>query len=305
MRRAAGGEDTVTGIPALSARPAAQWRGTGRAGVTEDATAAGGCARERLVLDRPGIARVHDYLLGGKDNYAADRALARRVLQILPQAAESARASRAFLGRAVRALTARGVRQFVDLGCGLPAAVNLHQIAARHAAARVVYVDDDPLVIAHARALLIRDGDIAALKADIRDPERVLASPEMRRLIDPREPVALVFCSVLHFLDDPSGPVTALTEAAPPGSAVVVSHATADFTPAVTEAALHYGEAIGVPLLPRPAAEVGRLLGGFTPLGPGVVPVERWRPDAPPRAASPLPPYPPVMYGAVGVLGSS
>ncbi len=270
-------------VPALSVPPEAELAG-----------------REPLLLHRPGPARVHDYFLGGKDNYAADRRLAQRVLRVLPQSAAAARDGRAFLARTVRLLAGRGIRQFVDLGCGLPTADNLHQMAARHASGtRVIYVDNDPLVMAHARALLIDDGNIAALRGDLRDPTAIIESPEWRRLIDPREPVGLVFSSVLHFLHDPYGPVAALGAVAPPGSALVVSHATADFDPGIGEAARLYGEASLVPLLPRRAADVERLFGPFTPLSPGIAPVARWRPDAP----SP-PSGPPLTYGGVGIRGN-
>ncbi|WP_051301628.1 SAM-dependent methyltransferase [Actinomadura rifamycini] len=248
-------------------------------------------------LHRPGLARVQDRLLGGKDNYAADRDLADRLLDVLPGAAAAARDGRAFVARAVRTLAARGVRQFLDLGCGLPTDDNLHQMAARYVhGPRVVYVDADPLVIAHARARLAADG-VAALRADLRDPAAILASAEVRRLIDPTEPVALVFASVLHFLADPYGPVAALAAAAAPGSALVVAHATGDFAPAATaEAARLYRDA-GVPLHPRGAAEVGRLLGPFVPLEPGVAPAAGWRPERPRIVTGP-----PLLYGAVGVL---
>ncbi|MFD0689388.1 SAM-dependent methyltransferase [Actinomadura fibrosa] len=257
---------------------------------------------DALALDRPGVARIHDYLLGGKDNYAADRDLARRILRILPRAAEAARDGRAFLGRAVRTLAERGVRQFVDLGCGLPAAENLHRIAARHTAApRVLYVDGDPLVIAHARALLLDGGNIGALRADLREPEAIASSPEMKRLIDPAEPTALVFSSVLHFLPDPHRTVAALAASAAPGSALVISHATADGAPAaVAEAARLYGETCGVPLFPRGAAEIEALFGPFTPLAPGVTPVAHWRFRTAPRPAART-----LLHGGVGVLGAA
>ncbi|MBO2461096.1 SAM-dependent methyltransferase [Actinomadura violacea] len=254
--------------------------------------------RTPLALHRPASARVHDHLLGGKDNYAADRDLARQVLDVLPQAADAARDGRAFLARAVRACAERGIRQFLDLGCGLPAADNLHRIAARHAAGtRVVYVDADPLVIAHARALLVEGGNIAALQADLRDPAAILAAPQVRRLIDPAEPVALVFSSVLHFLADPGAPVAALGAAAAPGSALVVSHATADHAPAaVAEAARRYAAAGAGPLLPRRVGEIERLFGPFTPLSPGLVPAGSWRACGafPARGAA-------VLYAGVGV----
>jgi SAM-dependent methyltransferase len=253
----------------------------------------------RLALHRPGPARIQDFLLGGKDNFAADRELGRRLLAAVPQSADAARAARGFLGRAVRQVAGRGVRQFLDLGCGLPTSGNLHELAARHSpGARVVYVDDDPLVIAHARALLMDGGNVAALRADLRDPGAVLASPEVRRLIDPAEPVALVFSSVLHFLPGAADVVAALTAAAPPGSALIVSHATADFAPdAVAEAARLYLESATVPLIPRGAVEVARLLGPFRPLSPGVIPITSW-----PLGGTFRPGHEPVMYGVVGVL---
>ncbi|GAA2143509.1 SAM-dependent methyltransferase [Actinomadura napierensis] len=250
-----------------------------------------------LALHRPAMARVHDHLLGGKDNYAADRELARRVLEVLPQAAAAARDGRAFLARAVRACAERGIRQFLDLGCGLPAADNLHQMAARHAAGtRVVYVDADPLVIAHARALLIEDGHIAALRADLRDPQSILGAAQVRRLIDPAEPVALVFSCVLHFLPDPYAPVAAVGAAAAPGSALVVSHATADHArAAVAEAARRYAAAGAGPLVLRGAAEIARLFGPFALLPPGLVPAGHW------NAGTTPPPGDAVLYAGVGI----
>lgn len=249
-------------------------------------------AEAPLALHRPGPARVQDYLLGGKDNYSADRRLAHRILDVLPQSAEAARAARGFLAGAVRLLAARGLRQFLDLGCGLPRDDNLHQMAARHiGGTRVVYVDHDPLVIAHARALLLDGGNIAALRADLRDPDSILGSPEVRRLIDPAEPVALVLSSVLHFLPAAHDLVAGLTAPAAPGSALVVSHLTADFAPAaVAGAARLYREASGVPVHPRGAAEVTRLLGPFHPLPPGVTPL-----------TGGTSPGAPLMYGVVAV----
>ncbi|WP_245667030.1 SAM-dependent methyltransferase [Actinomadura latina] len=249
-------------------------------------------AETPLALHRPGPARVQDYLLGGKDNYSCDRLLAHRMLAVLPQAADAALAARAFLAGSVRRLAERGLRQFVDLGCGLPRSDNLHQMAARHiGGTRVVYVDHDPLVIAHARALLMDGGNIAALRADLREPASVLDSPEVGRLIDPAEPVALVLSSVLHFLPGARDVVAALAAAAAPGSALVVSHLTADFAPAaIAEAARCYREASGVPVHPRGGAEVARLLGPFRPLAPGVVPL-----------TGGTAPGVPLMYGAVGV----
>ncbi|MGH3243961.1 MAG: SAM-dependent methyltransferase, partial [Spirillospora sp.] len=162
---------------------------------------------------------------------------------------------------------------------------------------RIVYVDNDPLVIAHARALLMDGGNVAALRADLRDPGSILDSPEVRRLIDPAEPVALVFSSVLHFLPGAADLVAELTGRAAPGSALVVSHVTADFAPvAITEAARLYLEASDVPLVPRGAVEVARLLGPFRPVSPGVVPL-----TAGPLGGTFRPGHEPIMYGTVGL----
>jgi SAM-dependent methyltransferase len=183
-----------------------------------------------LDTSRPNIARVYDYWLGGKDNYAADRAEAERLLAIYPHLPKLARHNRLFLARAVAWLAGRGIRQFLDIGCGLPTAQNTHEIAqATRPDCRVVYVDSDPVVVSHARALL-SDTDVTAIRADLADPGAILADPRLRNLIDLAEPTAVVLAMVLHFFDDDSARriVATFAEAIAPGSYLVISVGSGD-----------------------------------------------------------------------------
>jgi S-adenosyl methyltransferase len=180
-------------------------------------------------VTRPSAARIYDYMLGGDANFAADRASVASMLEAHPEIATVARDNRAFLGRAVRHAALHGVRQFIDLGSGVPSLGNVHEIARQvHADARVVYVDIDPVAVAHARALVGGDDAIAVVEADIREPTRILAEPDVGRLIDFDEPFALVAVSVLHFVadaDDPAGIVEAFTKLMTPGCYLLMSHA--------------------------------------------------------------------------------
>src|SRR5882757_264652 len=183
---------------------------------------------------RPHSARVYDYMIGGKNNFAADRETAAQVLKHSPNAHTAARENRAFLGRAVRFLAAEaGIRQFLDIGTGLPTANNVHEVAqAATPASRVVYADNDPMVLAHARALLTSslEGRTAYIQADLRDPGSILASPVLREVLDLGQPVALMLIAVLHFIpdeDEPGKVIAALMDALPPGSYLAASHTTA------------------------------------------------------------------------------
>lgn len=171
----------------------------------------------------PSVARMYDYGLGGKDNFAVDRELAEQVLARVPEGRDIALANRRFLGRAVEFLTKAGIRQFLDLGAGLPSQNNVHEVAQRGCPdARVVYVDYDPVVLTHANALLATDDSTVAVLEDIRNPERILAHPDVRRLLDFSQPVAVMCVAVLHFITDdadPWGLVSTLTDALVPGSA--------------------------------------------------------------------------------------
>ncbi|WP_067467582.1 SAM-dependent methyltransferase [Actinomadura macra] len=231
-------------------------------------------------------ARVNDHLLGGKDNYAADRELAGALLAVLPPLRAAVRADRAFVRRAVGVLAGRGIRQFLDIGCGLPTAENVHQTAARHApGVRVVYVDHDPVVIAHARALLADDGDIGVVRADLRKPCELLDDAFSCGLLDRDEPVGMIVTSALHHLPDADGPHAVAAElrtALTPGGALVLSHLTADFAPVATlEAARLYTAGCTAPLVPRGKEEIAAFFGDLELLLPGLVPTAQWRPDAP------------------------
>jgi hypothetical protein len=236
-------------------------------------------------------ARVWNYLLGGKDNFAADRAAAENVLEIMPVMGMVARAGRAFLATAVHHLAAEaGVRQFLDIGTGLPTASNTHEVAQRAAPeSRVVYVDNDPIVLAHARALLTSDprGATAYIEADVRDTDKIFR--EASGLLDLAEPVAVVLLAVLHFIpesDDPYAITARLMAAMPSGSFLVVSHASSDIqADRVAAGAVAYNQHSAVSVHPRTGAQVARFFDGLEIVPPGVVPLGHW-PPAPPRAVS-------------------
>jgi len=228
-------------------------------------------------------ARMYDYYLGGKDNYPADRRAAEQVLAAVPSAPAMARANRAFLHRAVRFLAAEArMRQFVDIGTGLPTSPNVHQIAqAVTPDARVVYIDNDPIVHVHANALLAGEATSIVL-ADLRQPDAILDHPTLRRRIDLTQPVALLLVAILHFLgddEDPAGIVARLRDRLADGSYVVISHATADFDRQAAAAAARAYDQAAAPMVLRSHAEIERLFDGFELVGPGLVQVSRWRPD--------------------------
>ena len=251
---------------------------------------------------------MYDYLLGGKDNFAADREAIGALLKAVPNARTGARENRAFLGRAVRYLVAEaGVRQFLDIGSGLPTANNVHEVAQAIAPeTRVAYVDNDPIVMAHARALLTShpDGKTAYIHADLHDPDAILKHPSVRGTLDFGQPIALVLMAVLHFFpaqDNPAGIVATLLAALPPGSYLVASHVTADYNdPASAADGVQAVQRAGVPILTRTADEFADLaLAGLELVPPGLVPVSEWRPDT----KSGLLPQPAEVayYGAVAV----
>lgn len=231
----------------------------------------------------PNVARMYDYYLGGKDNFAADRRCADEVLQQAPQVRVMARENREFLGRAVRYLAAEaGIDQFLDLGTGLPTRENVHQVAQRiNPDARVVYVDHDPLVLAHARALLADDDRTHILEKDVRAPERILPAAERQGGVDLSRPVAVLLVAVLHFVadhEDPLGIVVNLMDRLPAGSYLVISHV--EWQPELEGAAGNYRQA-SAPVTLRTAQEIDRFFDGLELVEPGVVPVDKWRPDHP------------------------
>jgi S-adenosyl methyltransferase len=233
-------------------------------------------------------ARMYDYWLGGKDNYSADRELGDMIRERIPTISAMARANRAFLARVVRFLVRdAGIRQFLDIGTGIPTSPNVHEVAqAVDPSARVLYVDNDPLVLAHARALMSStpQGRTAFMLGDFLDPQGVLESPQLRETLDLDEPVALLLVAVLMYFDpaegrDPYPVVRTLLEALPAGSFVAVTHPTGDFDPEAMAGVYAVAKQAGMTILPRSQADVERFLDGLRVVEPGVVPVLSWRPD--------------------------
>jgi hypothetical protein len=234
----------------------------------------------------PNPARVYDALLGGKDHYEVDRAAAEAILAAAPQAGEGARENRAFLQRAVRYLAQQGIRQFLDIGTGLPTQGNVHQVARQVAPdARVVYVDHDPVVYAHANALLANNSpSTLAVLADLRQPEAILGHPQVRGLLNFAQPVGVLLVAVLHFIrdeEDPGGIVARLRDAMAPGSFLVVSHATGDFHPQAGAKITEVYQRASAPLVLRSRGQIGRFFRGFELVEPGLVQPAAWCPEGP------------------------
>ena len=240
----------------------------------------------------PHIARVYDYWLGGKDNFAADRELGERTLQAYPNLVFSVRANRAFLARSVRFLAAEmGVRQFLDIGTGIPTASNTHEVAQRVAPeCRIVYVDNDPIVLSHAQALLTSkpEGACAYVDADLRDPDAIVA--DAAGTLDFAKPVAVMLLTVLQFVpgDEPGAIVRRLMDACVPGSFVVISHPASDIDAEPhAEMVRRMNESMVEQVTLRDRAGVTSLFGGLELVEPGVVRAPQWRPDSDLAAASP------------------
>jgi hypothetical protein len=242
-------------------------------------------------LDRPSVARVYDYYLGGSHNFAADRAFGEQVLKIVPAVAGLARSNRAFLRRAVTELVKQGVRQFLDLGSGIPTVGNVHELIADagYSDGRVVYVDHDPVAVAHSRAILADVPGTAVVAGDLRFPAEVLAKPQVQGLLDFGQPIGFLLVAVLHFVPDAEHPadiVAGYAAAGARGSYVVLSHAGLDreLTPAEEDAWEIYRKS-PTPLILRTKEQVEALLGDLTPIEPGVVATQEWRPDGDGEAA--------------------
>jgi hypothetical protein len=262
----------------------------------------------RINTGVPNPARIYDYFLGGKDNFPADREVAEQVVAIAPVARDIVEDNRAFLRRVVRFLAGEaGIRQFVDLGSGLPTQGNVHEIAqATVPDARVVYVDNDAMVVTHSRALLAGEHTVA-IEADLRDPDSVLEHPEVRQLIDFDQPIALLLLAILHFVpddQDPFGVVARFRDALPAGSYLAISHGTRDIPtrPDMSpEAMAEMGAKVErlyqlttASLVTRTRARVERFFDGFDLVDPGLVEIQLWRPDE----SEPL--LPGGFYGGVG-----
>jgi hypothetical protein len=231
--------------------------------------------------------------LDGKDNYAADRDAAQRLLDAVPGAAQAARDNRRFLRRAVQFLAGQaGIRQFLDIGTGLPTRGNVHEIAqAVSPRARVVYVDNDPVVVTHARALLADSLTVTAVNGDLRDPDNLLGLPDVKTFIDWDEPIAVLMVAVLHFLEDSENPwavVDAYKARMAPASYLVLSHVTGDDTPAdVIRQAAEVYEHASAPGLARSYTQIARFFGGLDMVAPGLVNPSQWRGIGPYRKPSP------------------
>jgi S-adenosyl methyltransferase len=235
---------------------------------------------------RANVARVYDYWLGGSHNFLADQDVARAIAAVEPNVRMFAQANRAFLGRAVRYVAAAGIRQFLDIGSGIPTAGNVHEVAQRAAPdSRVVYVDIDPVAIAHSKAILAGHPSATIVDADLREPEKILAHEDVRRLIDFGQPAALLLMVVLHFLTDAEDPwriVATLRDALAPGSYLVLGHGITDGSPATLGAAKEiYNRSVATQVHSRSHAEILRFFDGFELVEPGLVYVPLWRPDSP------------------------
>ena len=230
----------------------------------------------------PSTARMYDYYLGGKDNFGVDRDAAEKVLASAPEIRQVAIENRAFLGRVVRFLASAGIRQFIDIGTGLPTRGNVHEVAqAATPGARVVCVDHDPVVCAHARALLEDTGNVAVVKAAMERPGEILGNPALRQLIDFTEPVAALFFSVLHFATDAKPIVTAFRDEMAAGSYLAMSHGVPSQVPGGSETAGEVRQVYGTSNSPggafRTEAEILELFSGFELAEPGLVSVADWR----------------------------
>lgn len=250
---------------------------------------------------RPNVSRIYDHMLGGKDNYEDDRRFTEALLAVVPDAQAAARANRNFLARAVRfAVGEAGIRQLIDIGTGLPAISDPGEVARELApGTRVVYADNDPVVLAHARALRCAGPGVCAIQGDLRDPPGILRHPDLRAQIDLRQPAAILLTAVLHFLPDEDEPyrlVNMLKAAMAPGSLLVISHATTDdlSADAVKQIEELYAQATA-PAVPRAFAEIARFFDGMELVSPGLTDVACWRAD-------PLPGLPvrTIVVGGVG-----
>lgn len=253
-------------------------------------------ARHRILawhLHTPNVARIYDFFLGGKNNYAADRAAAAQFIKLIPEAQQAARTNRDFMARAVRFSASEGIRQFVDIGTGLPTQGNVHEIAHTiDPQARVAYIDNDPIVVTHARALLEGEGTTAVINSDLRRPQDILASPRLRELIDLDQPIALLLVAVLHYFPDTDHPEQLVRELArplAPGSLLVISHGSNHGMPPDTAAqARQVYERANLPLYSRSPDQLASFFTGFDLVEPGIVWASQWHPDPQSTTTAPL-----------------
>jgi hypothetical protein len=240
-------------------------------------------APDEIDIERPSVARMYDYFLGGSHNFACDRELAQQAMKVFPDAPHVVRANRSFLYRAVTVLCELGIDQFLDLGSGIPTVGNVHEVAAARAGTRTVYVDSDPVAVAHASALLANTPQVSVLHADLRDPEAVLYDAVRAGGLDLSRPVGVLLVSVLPFVpdhDDPAGIVAAYRDGTVRGSYLAVSHGTNDYKPKVVGEIENVYARTTQPGVFRSKAEVAGILAGYEMLEPGLVDLIHWRPEA-------------------------
>ncbi|GAB1339134.1 SAM-dependent methyltransferase [Streptomyces sp. E-15] len=242
----------------------------------------------------PSVSRIYDYYLGGSHNFEVDREAARKAMEFLPGLPKTMQANRAFMRRAVRFAAGEGITQFLDIGSGIPTFGNVHEVARAAApGARVVYVDHDPVAVAHSEAVLAGDDDADVVAADLRRPREILESPRLARLIDLNRPVALLLVAILHFVedaDDPYGAVAELRKALAPGSLLILTHASYEGIPQPAEraeGAVDVYKDIRNPLIMRSREEIARFFEGYDMVEPGLVLMPHWRPDSAPEDEDP------------------
>ncbi|MEU2021762.1 SAM-dependent methyltransferase [Streptomyces sp. NPDC016469] len=262
-------------------------------------------APQGIDISVPSVSRMYDFYLGGSHNFEVDREAARKAMEFMPGLPKVMQANRAFMRRAVRYALSEGVSQFLDIGSGIPTFGNVHEVAQGiDPAAKVAYVDHDPVAVAHSQAVLEGNDGATIASADLRRPQEIRDSPEVNKLLDFDRPVALLLVAVLHFIedsDDPQGAVAALRDMLAPGSLLVVTHATYEGIPLSREEA---GGAVGVyrnirnPLIMRTRDEVARFFDGYELVEPGLVAMPEWRPE---NAAAPENEDPYAFSGIAGV----
>lgn len=251
-------------------------------------------APQGIDITMPSVSRIYDYYLGGSHNFEVDRDAARRAMEFMPGLPKIMQANRAFMRRAVRFAVDEGITQFLDIGSGIPTFGNVHEVARQaDPESRVVYVDHDAVAVAHSRAVLDGDEKAAVVAADLRKPQDILGSSEVKELLDLERPVCLLLVAVLHFVEDAYDPYTAVAElrdALVPGSMIVLTHASYEGMPIPAEQA---GQTVGVykdirnPLIMRSRGEIARFFEGYDMVEPGLVPMPRWRPDTAPEEEDP------------------
>lgn len=239
-------------------------------------------------LSMPSVARIYDYFLGGSHNFEVDREAARKAMEFIPGLPKVMQANRAFMRRAVRFAADRGIKQFLDIGSGIPSFGNVHEVAQTvDPECRVLYVDHDPVAVAHSKTVLAGNERTGVVAADLRKPQGILDSPQTRELLDLSRPVALLLVAVLHFIEDADDPYTAvatLRKALAPGSLLILTHASYEGIPVPQEQAVG---AVGVyrnirnPLVMRSHEEVARFFQGYELVEPGLVAMPEWRPETP------------------------